>query len=193
MTTTRVGRWLAWRSPVIQAMSTDFAPAAFYETWFPRVYAYFARRTADSATAEDLTASAFERMVAALPGFQPNDNPAATRVWVYRIAANVYKNSLRDESRRRARDTVWAEGWRPVSGSDLDQSIALGQAVAMLDPADQDVLGLRYWDELTAAEIAAVLGLNQREVYTILDRCLRELRRRLSPVVISGPNVAGEA
>jgi RNA polymerase sigma factor (sigma-70 family) len=181
MTGPRVGSRIAWRLPAIPAQSSAFAPAAFYEEWFPRVYAYFARRTADAAAAEDLTADTFERVVAALADFTPNENPAATRIWVYRIAANVYKNSLRHATRQQARDLAWAAAWRPESGADADQSIAVGQAVGALDYDDQNVLGLRYWDGLTAPEIAAVLGLRQREVYTILERCLRELRKRLEP------------
>ncbi len=167
-------------------MPADFAPGPFYDEWFPRVYDYFARRTADVATAEDLTSDAFERVVAALPGFRPNQNPVATRVWVYRIAANVYKNSLRTDGRRRARDAAWAEGWQPVADVDREASIAVGQAVATLEPADREVLGLRYWEELPAGEIAKVLGVSQREVYTALERCKRALRRQLAPTVADG-------
>lgn len=183
---TGIGRPVAWQRTGARAVPAELAPTAFYDAWFPRVYAYFARRTADTATAEDLTADAFERMVAALPRFRPTENPAATRVWVYRIAANVYKNSLRDEGRRRVRDAEWASGWEPVSGAARDESIALGQAVAALELEDQDILGLRYWDGLTAAEIGAVLGLSQREVYTALERCKRTLRRQLAPVMAPG-------
>lgn len=193
MTTTRMGRQSAWQLATTHTVAAEFVPATFYETWFPLVYAYFARRTVDVATAEDLVADAFERMVAALPGFRPNENPVATRVWVYRIAANVYKNSLREEGRRRLRDTTWAEGWQPLAGVDAEQSIALGQAVATLEPADREVLGLRYWEELSAGEIAAVLGLKQREVYMILERCLRALRRQLAPAVASHAAAALEA
>jgi RNA polymerase sigma factor (sigma-70 family) len=193
MNMTTVGRRIAWQSAGTQTVANDFAPAAFYEAWFPRVYAYFARRTVDAAMAEDLTADTFERMVAALPGFQPNDNPAATRVWVYRIAANVYKNSLREAGRRHARDSAWAAGWQPVDQADPEQSIVLGQAVATLDPADRDVLGLRFWEDLTAGEIAGVLGVNQREVYTTLDRCMRALRRQLALTAARGRGAAEEA
>ena len=70
--------------------------AAFYDRWFPLVYRYFRRRSSDTETAEDLTAETFERIVKALPRFEPGPHPErSTRVWVYRIAGNVYKNSLR--------------------------------------------------------------------------------------------------
>jgi RNA polymerase sigma factor (sigma-70 family) len=188
MTTTTMGRQGIWQAAVTRVMPTDFAPATFYRTWFARIHAYFARRTPDAATAEDLTADTFERIVSALPGFRPNDNPAAERVWVYRIAANVYKNHLREAGRRQARDATWAADWEPVAGGDREQSIALGQAVATLDAGDQDMLGLRYWEGLTAGEIGDVLGLSQREVYTGLERCLRALRRQLTE---GAPGVGG--
>jgi len=186
MATTTIGRQRTWQVAGNRVASTDFAPATFYQTWFPRIYAYFARRTPDVAAAEDLTADTFERIVAALGGFRPNDNPAATRVWVYRIAANVYKNQLRETGRRQARDAAWGVGWEPVADADPEQSVALGQAVAVLDPVDRDMLGLRYWEGLTAGEIGAVLGMSRREVYTGLERCLRVLRRQLAPDAFGG-------
>jgi len=170
-------------SPFHTSALDTFSAAAFYETWFPRVYAYFARRTPDAATAEDLTADAFERIVVALPDFRPIGGAGvSTRVWVYRIAANVYKNALRGTGRRLAREAGWSERWRMVTDerADIEQSLALGQAMAVLDPEDQDVLGLRFWEGLTASEIAAVRDCGPREVYTTIDRCLRALRRQIA-------------
>lgn len=184
-------RRIAWRRSEPRRLPQDFAPEAFYQAWFPRVYAYFARRSSDRATAEDLTAETFERILGALSDFRTDGDPVSTRAWVYRIAANVYKNRLRSEDRRKARDSAWAERWRPEAGVDLELSLVLGHAVSQLDPSDRDVLGLRFWEELTAVEISSVLGLEQRQVYTILDRCMRELRRQLEPVM-ADPGLASE-
>jgi len=158
--------------------------AALFEAHFPLVYAYFRRRVADDATAEDLTAETFAHIVQALPAFRPEGEARrATRVWVYRIAGNVYKNALRARDRRLTRDDAWARGWRPVTGdrAEVERGLALGQAVAHLDPSDRDILGLRFWEGLSAPEIAAVTGLAPREVYTAIERAVRRLRRDLDP------------
>lgn len=158
------------------------AAATFYETWLPAVYAYFARRTPDAATAEDLTAAAFERMVGALPAVGDGQAAASTtRAWVYRVAGNVYKNALRESGRRSVRDEAWGASWRPEPGgrAELEMSLTVGQAMAQLPPTDRDLLGLRFWDGLNAVEIAAVHDCTPRAVYTAIERCLRQLKRQL--------------
>ncbi len=158
------------------------SPAAFYQAWFLPVYAYFARRTAHAALAEDLTADTFERLVSALPTLRADGGDhSSVRAWVYRAAANVFINALRGSGRRKTREDAWNVNWQPDSEgrAELESSLALGQAMARLRPEDQDLLGLKYWDGLTAAEIALVRGCEAREVYTAVERCLRALRRQL--------------
>ena len=178
------------RSPVRDRLSAS----AFYERWFPAVYTYFRRRTSDEETAQDLTSETFERIVKALPRFRPGeDAERSTRVWVYRIAGNVYKNTLRRWSREAARDEAWAEGWTAVADErpDSERALLLGRAVLALDPLDRDILGLRFWEGLTAREIAEVVELSQREVYTALERCMRVLRRELEPRAASMAETKG--
>lgn len=173
------------KSPLLSATpwpAQAAAPADFYAEWCRPVFAYFARRTADAATAEDLTADTFERLVGSLQTLRADANDeSAIRAWVYRTASNVYKNSLRGASRRLVRENAWSAGWRPTSESrtEIETSLAIGQAMARLQPEDRDVLGLKYWEGLTAAEIAGVLVCEPREVYTAIERCLRALKRQL--------------
>jgi RNA polymerase sigma-70 factor (ECF subfamily) len=156
----------------------------FYDAHLPLVYAYFARRTPDAPTAEDLTAETFERLAVAWPSFVPRGDPETTmRIWVYRVAANVYRNAWRGALRREARHAAWLSE-QPTSADPrtaAERRVLLGQALAGLTPSDRDLLGLRFWEELSAPEIAAVLDLNPREVYTRIERCLRVLKRELSP------------
>lgn len=47
-------------------------------------------------------------------------------------------------------------------------------------PAEERLLlKLHYWDNLSMAAISPLLGRPQRELYTVRDRCLRKIRRRL--------------
>lgn len=169
--------------PTEPALGTvRLSPAAFYDAHVTRIYAYFLRRVPDAATAEDLTAVTFERLAAAWPAFVPRgDGDIAVRVWAYRAATNVLRNAWRDGTRRAARDTRWAAA-QPASTdprADVERRVVLDQALAALAPDDRDLLGLRFWDDLSAPEIAAVLDLSQREVYTRIDRCLRQLKRQI--------------
>ncbi len=158
------------------------SPTDFYETHLPLVYAYFVRRTDDVPTAEDLTAETFERIATAWSDFEPRGDAAmATRVWVYRIAGNVLKNALRSSARREVYHRAWFAEQRGHDdpGATVEYRLMLDQALGALPPEDRDLLGLRFWEGLSGPEIASVLDLSPREVYTRVERCLRTLKREL--------------
>ena len=160
------------------------SPAAFYDAHFPLVYAFFARRTPDTPTAEDLTAETFERLAVAWPDFEPQGGAdVATRVWVYRVAGNVLRNAWRSEVRREARGSAWSADQLGVADprTEVENRLLLGHALAALAPDDRNLLGLRFWEELSAPEIALILNITPREVYTRVEHCLRALRRELAP------------
>jgi RNA polymerase sigma-70 factor (ECF subfamily) len=182
----RNGSAAAGESPDSLPAGFEIEAGAFYDQWFPLVYRYFRRRTSDTETAEDLTAETFERILKALPRFQPGPEPVrSTRVWVYRIAGNVYKNTLRRWSREKVRHENYAEDWHESSDrrDESDRSILVARALQQLDPPDRNIVGLRFWEGLTAREIAEVVDLSQREVYTAIERCIRQLRRTMRPLL----------
>src|SRR5581483_9265612 len=55
----------------------------------------------------------------------------------------------------------------------------LEAALARLGEADREILVLRHLEQLSAAEIAAVLGIREGSVYTRHLRALERLRRLL--------------
>lgn len=60
---------------------------------------------------------------------------------------------------------------------------AIKEVIDGLDPVDREILTLRFFEELSAAETAQVLGLGKAEVrkgyLRALERCRRALRRQL--------------
>lgn len=57
----------------------------------------------------------------------------------------------------------------------------IATAVADLSPRDRLILQLRYYHDLSQAQIAARLGLSQMHVSRLLKRILATLRQRLAP------------
>ena len=55
----------------------------------------------------------------------------------------------------------------------------LEDCLAELELEDRLILRMHYESGLTVATIAKTLGLQQRQLYTRRDRCLRQLRRAL--------------
>jgi RNA polymerase sigma factor (sigma-70 family) len=55
----------------------------------------------------------------------------------------------------------------------------LETALEHLPPEDQVMLRLRYWEGVSIANIARILGVEQKPLYRRLERALRELKTRL--------------
>lgn len=78
-----------------------------------------------------------------------------------------------------------------------EREIALRSAAAGLDralgdcsPEDRLILQLRFWNGRTVPEIARIMGLEQKKVYTRLDRLFKTLRRALEDAGIDRAAIA---
>ncbi len=61
---------------------------------------------------------------------------------------------------------------------DAENRVVVEALVADLPPRDQLLIRLRFYEDMTQAEIAARLGISQMHVSRLLSRCLDDLRRR---------------
>ena len=142
------------------------------------VYAFFGY-SVSKETAEDLTASTFERVIRAWSGYDPRRGPE--RAWVLAIARNLLTDHYR---RQRHRDTVSTDEHPVVldvlSNDDWVESrlthAELHDWLAQLGHREQEILALRYGADLKAAEIAELTGLSAANVHQIISRSLRRLR-----------------
>jgi RNA polymerase sigma factor for flagellar operon FliA len=66
---------------------------------------------------------------------------------------------------------------------------ALQRAMAGLDDEDRRIVEMRFWKGATVADIARVLGLDQKPLYRRLERIFRHLRTNLEAQGISADQV----
>jgi RNA polymerase sigma-70 factor (ECF subfamily) len=107
-----------------------------------------------------------------------DDEPVFTLRWLYSALHNVVGNEYRRRSRlARLRERLG--GLRPIpSGRDVDSgldALAVREAVAKLDAQERDLIGMLFWDELSRAEVASVLGCSVNAVTLRLQRARRHL------------------
>jgi len=134
---------------------------------------------------DDVNDAVSEVFVVAWRRIDRSPDPEFALPWLYGIARNVVANSARSR-RRRGRLRTKISGLRheePVSPERLvvrreeDQGVL--DALERLRPADRDILRFKVWEELTNAEIGAILGVTPNAVAVRLNRARNRLAAEL--------------
>jgi RNA polymerase sigma-70 factor (ECF subfamily) len=178
---------------------------ALYRKYLAQVYSFAFYELRDHHAAEDATERVFMKALAGLPRFEERvgdfaiasgsaaEGAAADastfRVWLFQIARNVVANEHRQHRRRPVAPLEEALG---LSAPDdiaeaavaREAGSAAWEAVARLPDDRRRAVILRFVDEMSTAEIAAVLGRSEGAVRVLIHRALRsvaaDLRGRLS-------------
>lgn len=163
-------------------------PAAFGEIFdrhYDGVFRFLARRVGAGAAA-DLAGETFLRAFDGRRRFRPDESTSA-RPWLFGIATNLLRHHYRGEARQLR--AFARSGIDPVLDAvpDIERRAdataagpRLAAALAMLRPAERDVLLLCAWAELSYTEIAAALGLELGTVRSRLSRARATVRELLA-------------
>jgi RNA polymerase sigma-70 factor (ECF subfamily) len=133
----------------------------------------------DHATAEEAVQEAFGRMWAST---STPSGQQEFKAWLYRVLTNL----IRDHHRRRALERR-LQFWMPQRAEDPIEWVGrredhreLVSAMQKLKIIDQQTLYLRYFEDLSFADIAVVLGTSEGAARVAVHRALERLRRRWS-------------
>ena len=135
--------------------------------------------------AEDAVQDAFVKAYAALTRFRAG---APFRPWLLRIVANEARNRRRSAGRRAGLALRAAEDRPPNDAAPSVESAVLDQetrttllaAVNELRDDDREIIGCRYFLDLSEAETAEALGIPRGTVKSRLSRALQRLREGLT-------------
>ena len=141
---------------------------------------------APDGDAEDAAQEAFLKAYAALGRFRDG---SPFRPWLLRIVANEARNRRRSATRRtglalRATEDRGSGDAAPSPESavlDHESRAALLGALNRLREEDREVIGARYFLELSEAETAEALGIPRGTVKSRLSRALGRLRETIGP------------
>ena len=132
----------------------------------------------DRDVAEDIAQEVFVKVFRALPSFRRD---ARFSTWLHRIVANA----CMDELRRRRRLLFFGDlpdrmdgAMAPDGAAEVDGNIKA--AVGRLSPKLRITVLLRYFEDLTYAEIAEALDVTQGTVASRLSRAHKVLARELA-------------
>jgi RNA polymerase sigma-70 factor, ECF subfamily len=160
--------------------------SALYLKYVGRIYNYVYYRTGSSLDAEDLTERVFYRAMGHIQNYKDKGVPFSA--WLYRIAHNLVANWHRDSQRR-----------QEVPLEDDDQSIPrrehpesllirtqqnenLIKAISKLPPDRQQLVILKFVEDLSNAEIAVIMGKSEGAVKSYYHRTLMSLRKEMENI-----------
>jgi RNA polymerase sigma-70 factor (ECF subfamily) len=150
--------------------------------YVPRVYRFALRLTHDSHAAEDLTQETFLRAWGRQDMLRRSQ---AVHVWLFRIAANLWRDQLRRGKLRVAQagplplDHVSGAQTAEQTVNDQDDLRRAMEAMATLPERQRQVLYLSACEGLSAAEISVVLGISNSAVKANLCLARKKLRHEL--------------
>ena len=154
-----------------------------YDRHAKRVYRYvYSVLGRNGVDAEDLTALTFLKAWEKIDQFQPRGRPFLA--WLLRIAHNLAVNHLV----RGPRDVALEEDAHraPASESLFEalekhaQHASLREALRDLCPQQRAVIALRFFDGMSHADVARILGKDTEATRAIQYRALASLRRLMA-------------
>lgn len=154
-----------------------------YEMYVDRIYNYVYYRTGNSQEAEDLTARVFFRALKHISRYE--DRGAPFSAWLYRIARNLLANWYRDNDKRKMipLDSISRKhlSETPELDTERDQEReALLAAIRRMPAARQELLILKYVEQMPNAEIGQIMGRSEGAVKSLYHRTLLSLRDEMS-------------
>jgi RNA polymerase sigma-70 factor (ECF subfamily) len=162
-------------------------PEAFgllYERYVDNIYNYIYYRTGNHHDAEDLTARTFYRALKHI--WRYVDRGAPFSAWLYRIAHNLVANWYRDHSRRQIISldevvlmTMKRKGPAALAEEHVEHDLLL-QVVRRLPPERQQLLILKFVEQMSNAEIGEVMGRTEGAIKSLYHRTLVVLRKELT-------------
>ncbi len=155
------------------------AQRELYAQTCDRIYRLLLKMTHNQEDASDLTQGTYIRVFQNIDQF---DGASRVATWVYRVAVNEALQFLRQEKRRgrremEARQDIVVNSATAISNAKLD----VADALARLSGDERALIVLRYFEGLSYAEMADVLGKPSGTIGSELNRTRRKLRDILAP------------
>lgn len=157
-----------------------------YDRYVGRIYNYIYYRTGNTHDAEDLTGRVFYRALKHIPKYRNRGLPFST--WLYRIAHNLVANWYRDNSRRK--EIPLDDGFSHPHQGDLpeqelmysEERERLLRVIRRLPPERQQLILLKFVDDLSNAEIGQIMGRSEGAIKSLYHRTLLSLRDELGAI-----------
>jgi RNA polymerase sigma factor (sigma-70 family) len=151
--------------------------STFFHAFYNDILRFIERRVSDREDAAELAGDVFR---VAWQKYEPRHE--TSRSWLFAVARNVVLNHYRRTGRRDAatqrliaqtgHDTL-------ISNPEEHRDSPVAESLSLLPEEAQEILRLRYWDDLNISEIAAILGISTPTARVRLHRARTRIRELL--------------
>jgi RNA polymerase sigma-70 factor (ECF subfamily) len=175
---------------VRQAQKAPDAFAKLYDQYYPRIFGYVLRRSANIEAAQDITSETFLKALAKLWQFQWRNISFSS--WLYKIATNEVNQYFRKAEYKKSvsLEELQEQGFELLSPHDPENELIEAQEelkqhqdfleiqgkIVRLPAKYQEVITLRFFEKKQIKEIAEILGKREGTIKSLLHRAVERLR-----------------
>lgn len=174
--------------------------AKVYDNYYPKIFGYILKRTANLEVAQDITSETFFKALHKLWQFRWRNISFSS--WLYKIATNEINQYFRKGKYKSVSlDKLQEQGFDPVSLHNPEVElieaqeklkrhqdfIACQQKISRLDVKYQEVITLRFFEQKQTKEIGEILGKPEGTVKSLLHRGLENLRESMNEEIKAQP------
>jgi len=149
-----------------------------YDQYSPAIYRFILLKTGNKASTEDMTHQVFLSAWQSIENYQSRGFPFSS--WLYRIAHNTVIDYYRTEKKHFNLETIEEAAVSSNLEEKIDQELELNlikSAIKELSTEQQTVLIMKFVEDLTNKEIAAVLGKNEGAIKVAQHRSLKNIKK----------------
>jgi RNA polymerase sigma-70 factor (ECF subfamily) len=178
------------RELVRQAQKSPDAFAGLYDQYYPRIFGYVLRRSANLEAAQDITSETFLKALGKLWQFQWRNVSFSS--WLYKIATNEVRQYFRKAEYKKSvsLEELQEQGFELLSPHDPENELIeaqekleqhqefleVQQRIVRLPARYQEVITLRFFERKQIKEIAEILGKREGTIKSLLHRAVEKLR-----------------
>ncbi len=157
------------------------AYGTLYKEYYYRIFRYCSINLYNRVSAEDVCQEVFIRAWKAMPRFSLRDG-GTFQAFLFRIARNL----IIDLSRKKKEVSI-EKVEELASGEDLienysrrDEIESVKKALEKLEEKDRQIIILRYFEDLSHAEVAKVIGIKEGALRVRTMRLLKKLKELIN-------------
>ena len=175
---------------VRQAQKAPDAFAKLYDQYYPKIFGYILRRTANLEAAQDITSETFLKALRKLWQFRWRN--ISFSPWLYKIATNEINQYFRKTEYKKSLslEELQEQGFEPISPHDPESELIEAQEklkqhqdfleiqekIVRLPAKYQEVIALRFFEQKQIKEISEILGKKEGTIKSLLHRAVEKLR-----------------